>query len=298
MPPDLSPILDAIASRCGFSARDAARFSDGSLPVYAVGEDRVLKLFPRHAADHAATERAALALVHDALPIPTPRLEAHGEVDGWSYVLMTRLRGRSLAVAWPEIAGADRVRLAGALGEAMRALHDIRVTGAMLPALDWATFVARQRETARARQEKHGLSAVWLHQIDEFLARIALGEPRPALLHTEIMREHLLVEPDGASWRLSGLFDFEPAMIGAPEYELSSVGLFVTCGDASLFRALLLAYGCAPGDLGPELSRRVLANALLHRYSKLPWYFERVPVPAHVTTLDALATAWFGTRAV
>jgi hygromycin-B 7''-O-kinase len=82
--------------------------------------------------------------------------------------------------------------------------------------------------------------------------------------------------------------------LGASEYEFASVGLFVSCGDAALFRRILLAYGYRAADLTPELARRMLAYALIHRYSKLPWYLERVPPPSGVVTLDALAEVWFG----
>jgi hypothetical protein len=61
--------------------------------------------------------------------------------------------------------------------------------------------------------------------------------PRRVLLHTEIMREHLLVTPHADGWSLSGLFDFEPAMRGAREYEFASVGLFVSRGDAAFYLA-------------------------------------------------------------
>src|SRR5262249_3302390 len=80
---------------------DATRFADGSLPVYALGEERVLKLYPPCYPEDARVERAALELLDGRLPIPTPRLEAYGEVGGWRYIVMSRLRGRSLAAAWP-----------------------------------------------------------------------------------------------------------------------------------------------------------------------------------------------------
>ena len=108
-----------------------------------------------------------------------------------------------------------------------------------------------------------------------------------ALLHTEIMREHVLVSGDGERWALSGLFDFEPAMIGDPAYECASVGVFVTCGDATLLRRFTRAYGADPGP------RVFLAYALLHKYSSLRWYLERVPPPPGTSSLDALAAAWW-----
>jgi hygromycin-B 7''-O-kinase len=88
------------------------------------------------------------------------------------------------------------------------------------------------------------------------------------------------------------LFDFEPAMRGAREYEFASLGLFVSCGDAGFLRRTLTAYGYRPDDLDEPLQRRLLAYALLHRYSSLAWYLTRLPAPKK-PTLDALAICWW-----
>jgi hygromycin-B 7''-O-kinase len=82
-------------------------------------------------------------------------------------------------------------------------------------------------------------------------------------------------------------------MIGAPDYELASVGLFFSCGDRRLLRRVLAGCGHLPSASGAQHSRRLLAYAILHRYSNLRWYLERLPVPG-ATTLEALAEAWFG----
>ena len=55
----------------------------------------------------------------------------------------------------------------------------------------------------------------------------------------------------------------------------------------------MAGYGHPPSDTGPAFARRLLAYALLHRYSNLPWYLKRIPPPANAITLDALADAWF-----
>ena len=86
------------------------------------------------------------------------------------------------------------------------------------------------------------------------------------LLHTEVMRQHLLVSQDHEGrWRLSGLIDFT-----------------------------LTSYGYHRDELDPGLRRRLLAWGLLHRYSNLNWWMERLPQPAR-PTLDALADRWFAT---
>jgi hygromycin-B 7''-O-kinase len=291
----LGPGVAALCERHGLGGVAVTRFADGSLPVYALGDSRVLKLYPAPFRRELDVEAPVLAAVHGRLPIPTPGVEATGERDGWGYVLMQRLRGESLAVAWPRIPVRDRERLAGELGEALAALHALR--GPALDALDppdWDELMRAQAASCVERQRAKGATDEWLAQIPAFLAAASLPADGPRVpLHTEVMREHLLVEEDERGWRFSGLFDFEPAMRGAAEYEFASVGVFVSCGDAALLRRLLLAYGYRPADLDEACARRLLAYALLHRYSNLRWYLERLP-PLSTPTLAALAAHGWG----
>jgi hygromycin-B 7''-O-kinase len=97
----------------------------------------------------------------------------------------------------------------------------------------------------------------------------------------------MLVSDDG---RLTGLVDFEPSMIGGREYEFASVGIFFAAGDGELLRTALDEAGC-PRDAA--LSRRLCGYALLHRYSHLGWYLERMPPRPGVDSFDALAAQWF-----
>jgi hygromycin-B 7''-O-kinase len=184
------------------------------------------------------------------------------------------------------------VGLAARVGEALAALHalDPAPLGDVLGPGDWGAFTDRQRARAVARQRERGLPEAWLERIPGYLASVPLpGAPhRPALLHTEVMRQHLLTDPDG--WRLTGLFDFEAAMIGDPAYDFVGVGVFVTGGDPALMARLLAAYG------RPVDPRAVLAYTLLHVYSDLPWYLREVG-PRGARTFDDLAEAWFGTAA-
>jgi len=148
-----------------------------------------------------------------------------------------------------------------------------------------------QRASCRERQLARGLGAPWVDEVGDFLARWTPSDDGArVLLHTEVMREHLLVERRQGAWHISGLIDFEPAMLGAPEYELAAVGIFLTCAEPGLLRVLLDAYGA---EIDDELPLRIMAYALLHRYSNLRWYLERLPVPDDVRNLESLARRWF-----
>jgi hygromycin-B 7''-O-kinase len=289
--------VTALCKRLGLRGVDIRRFADGSLPVYAIGDTRVLKLYPGAFRDSYDVERRVLQVIHGRLPIPTPGVEHAGEVEGWGYLLMERLGGQPLTTAWPQVPVTLRHRLAAQLGEALAALHSIST-----PELDalgpphWDLFLAQQRVGCVEHQREAGLDRAWLEQIPAFLDAVAFDpSPHPVLLHTEVMREHLLVIPHPDGWSLSGLLDFEPAMRGAAEYEFAAVGLFVSRGDAGFLRRLLSAYGYGPHRLDDALPRRLLAYALLHRYSDLPWYLQQLPPPP-APTLDALAAHWWRLR--
>lgn len=285
----LHPVVRALLRRLGVDPDGLARFPAGSLPVYAAG-DLVIKLFPPSARADCAIEAGVLTAVQGQLPVATPRVRDVGERNGWGYLLMSRLEGQPLDQVWSRSTDADRDRLAGQVGEAIRALHALPAP-LLLPG-DWPAFVAAQRAACVPYQLGLGLAPEWLDQIPEFLARVTLPSPPPVLLHTEVMRQHLFVGQDAGRWRLTGLLDFEPATCGAPEYEFVAVGCFVSEGDARFLRRTLTAYGYHPDDLDRDLRRRLLAWGLLHRYSNLAAWLRRLPPPER-PTLDAVADRWF-----
>ncbi|GAA2676725.1 MULTISPECIES: phosphotransferase [Actinosynnema] len=278
-PEELLPGVAGLARRLGLDAAPE-RFASGSLPVYSVGRDHVLKLFPGPYLSEVAVERDVLAAVHGKLPVPTPEVLGSGEFQGWGYVHMGRLRGDEVHLLWPGLTAAERVGLAGQVGESLAALHEL--PSPVAEPADWAAFTARQRAGCVERQRARGLEPRWVEQIPDFLDSVDLGVEPQVLAHTEVMGAHLLA----SGGRLTGLFDFEPAMLAAREYEFVATGVFLTRGDRVANRALHAGYG---REVDP---RRVMAYALLHVYSNLPWYLREVPSDA--TTFDELAQDWFG----
>lgn len=267
----MEPDGELLRDRLGLRG-DVVRFEEGSLPVFAIGDDLVLKLFPPEYHADVPTEVAVMEALHGKLPVPTPALHATGLIDDWAFVLMSRLRGEEPVV--PDVEVSARV------GEMLKALHAIEPPAVLGPG-DWVAFVDVQRRGCVELQRKRGLEARWLERIPAFLGSVDLGREPTVLVHTEVMSAHLL-RRNGV---LSGLFDFEPAMRGAFEYEFASVGLFVTKGDRECWRALVEAYGRVPDP------RRVMAYALLHVYSNMPMYLREMP---DGDSFDELAVRWFG----
>lgn len=282
----------------GFPAAPLSRFSNGSTPVFAAGEAHVVKFYGPLYLDTFRGEVAALSHVHGRLGVPTPGVVASGTLDGWGYVVMDRLRGRELREMWDEMGPDDQLAAVRRTGEAAARLHALSVDG--LEALDvgWAAWTARQRETAVERHREKELGEEWLAQFPAWLDTVEMepdGPPPMVLLHTELMRDHVLADRAGEGWEVTGLIDFEPAMLGCRDYEMASVGLFVARGDPALLRAFLEGYGVDPRGVDDAARRRWLAWAILHRYGNLRWYLEFMPMPEE-RTLDALARRWWATE--
>ncbi|HET9450342.1 MAG TPA: aminoglycoside phosphotransferase family protein, partial [Aggregicoccus sp.] len=304
VPRDADTYDAAVAEVCRLQGLplDAPRvkYAAGSSIVFAVGEGHVVKLFAPLHAEAADTEARVLAHVQGRLGVATPALQASGTLEDWRYVVMTQLPGVSLKEAWPRIPPPRRLQLLEEVGAALRRLHALPPLPLPIPGGSWERFLAQQQAGCVARQRERGVEEAWLAQVPAFLERaLARLEPQPSpvLLHTEVMRDHLLVEERAGGWQLSGLIDFEPAMCGHPDYELASVGVFVSGGDPALLRAVCTGYGREGGALTPEVRQRALAFTLLHRYSNLRWYLDVVPLAPEVRTLEALADAWWGTEA-
>jgi hygromycin-B 7''-O-kinase len=284
------PAAEDLAARLGLAGAGLRRYPGGSRPVYAVGGHRVLKLYPTVSAPDSVTEARVLDYLNGRLPVATPELLAHGEYEnGWHYVLMSQLPGAELAAAWPAIPRPHQDRVASQAGEMLAALHglDPGPLHAILGPADWADFLAGQRATAPQRQREVKLPDLWLSQIEGFLESVPLTPGRDrVLLHTEVTREHLVVNP--GTWTLSGLLDFETVMTGDRAYEFAAAGLFVSHGDPRVLGRILAAYG---RSFDP---RELLAYTLLHVHSNLPECLREFPAPPK-PALDSLALTWFGT---
>lgn len=290
----LRAAVAALAREQGWSSDEPEPFEEGSLPVFGVGRDLAVKLFPRYDAVGHRVERAALLALDGRLPIATPRLVEEGERDGWTWMAMRRIAGWPLSQVWDSIPRDEQLDLGARLGETLAVLHALPTQDVEVLRPSWPAFVAHQREHVEADQRRLGLEDPWAATLAPFVDSTGLRlDAAPTFLHTEVMADHVLAAQVGARWRLTGLVDFEPAMIGAAEYEFASVGLFVTQGDGPLLGRILDGYGLPAGERTPELQRRYLAYALLHRYAHVAAWFRRLGAPAEGTTWDDLARTWW-----
>src|SRR6188474_1664250 len=117
------PAFEAIGARHGLAAGELSFVDQGTHLVWATRRS-VIKLFVPLWAEDATLETTLLEMV-GGTALPVPQLEAQGELEGWRYVVMSRVPGERLGVAWGALDDRGRSRLAAHLGESMAALASL-----------------------------------------------------------------------------------------------------------------------------------------------------------------------------
>lgn len=285
--------IESLARDLGpWAEGDPARIrkaSEGSVLVALLGDDRVLKLYPPFLADHYAFERAMLERLHGRLGVPTPRLLASGERDGWPYLVMTQLRGGApLTGLWPAMAEEARLRLLRSLGALTREVHALPVDDTIAAlAPPWAAFIAGQRRGCFARQQRTGLPAHLLERLEAFVAAGAVPAGAPVLLSGEYTPMNLLATAAG---ELAAMFDFGDGLIGPREYDWLGPLAFLAAGSAARTAAFMQGLGAR---LTEALREQLLRLLLLHRYSHLPAQLKACAGWEQAASFEALAaTLW------
>jgi len=283
-------VVAEIAERHDLGISDLHPYTLGEAVVWRAGE-HVIKLTLPECAYQIDAEIGCLRAVHGKLGVVTPQVRAHGELSGWPYVVMDRIRGRPLSELWPRLDSGERHRLAHDLGELCRALHSLPVEG--FPQ-GWERFWGACSSNVGTRHMSQGGSSALAASIDAFLQKLGpLTDRRIVPLHTELIGQHIYLERHGEQFRLSGLIDFADARAGAPPYEFGALVTFIFKGEKGLLREFLLAYGVDETDLTEAYSELLLAWSLCHRFASLARTLGALAPPLP-SSLEELASRLFG----
>ena len=294
--PSWRSVAATICVRHGLPYEALRRSPQGENVIYFVASSHVIKIYGP-ARDQYARERASLSFAAGSrLGVATPEVLHEGEVEGWPYLVMSRLAGRLLREVWPALGGEERIGIVSRLGAAMRELH-AHAPPADEPALarDWGEFVARQVNESVERQRALGANPEWLASLPAFFeSRLKLLPEKfaPALLHGDVHPGNVLVARDRAgAWRAVGLIDFGDSFNGPAEYDFVAPGVLMVQGDRELQRALLNAYGYADSELDERLRARLMLLTVLYECSDLRKYALRLAPDADRLTLAELEAA-------
>ena len=269
------PAFEAIAARHGLAASEISPLDKGTHLVWSTGRS-VIKLFVPLWNEDANLETQLLGMV-SGTGLPVPQLEARGELEGWRYVVMSRVPGENLGVAWRRLDDGGRSRLASHLGEAMAALATMTRAGLEARAITQEALIAERLERVLSDQRERGADEALDAELRQFLVELPpLVPSENVVLHADLTDDNVLVSGD----RVTGIIDFADAFVGPATYEFAAPACFVTRGSPGHRDAMIRGRGFDPT---PELIRTIQAWAILHRYG----HVARMMQAAGVTTLPA-----------
>lgn len=290
------PAIQQICKRHQLPEAPLKKYESGTMVVFALGQNTVIKLYCPLFYEDYKIERSFLESIEEKLGIPTPKVIATGEFETWPYLIMSQLSGQPLSTLWHTIPEKEKESLLVQMGRVVHHLHHIPVSKALSPwVLDWPEFLKQQTQRTVTQQKQFGLAPEWLEQILPYLQKNEKELPitiHPVPLHTELVDSAWLVEEKNGHWKLSGLFDFGDAFIGDADYDLLAIPLFFAGGNPKRFSLFLESYEY-PSSYREMIPTRFMLYTLLHFYSHLPWFFRKNPPPDAVKTFENLSTYWF-----
>lgn len=269
------PAFEAIATRHGLAASELSFLDKGTHFVWATRRN-VIKLFVPLWTEDASVETTLLEMAAGTA-LPVPQLEAQGELDGWPYVVMSRIHGEHIGVAWRTLDDGGRSRLAAHLGEAMAALASLPRQRLQARAITQDALIAERLERILVDQRERGGDEALEFELRTFLAELPRLVPAgEVVLHADLTDDNVLVSGD----RVTGIIDFADAFVGPWTYELAAPACFVTRGSSDHRDSMFRGRGLEPT---PELIATTRAWAILHRYG----HVARMMQAAGVATLAA-----------
>lgn len=269
------PAFEAVATRHGLAVSELSHLDKGTHFVWATRRS-VIKLFVPLWKEDASLETTLLEMVAGTA-LPVPQLEAQGELDGWPYVVMSRVHGDHIGDAWRTLDDGGRSRLAAHLGEAMAALASLPRQRLQARAITQDALIAERLERILVDQRERGGDEALEFELRTFLANLPRLIPAgDVVLHADLTDDNVLVSGD----RVTGIIDFADAFVGPWTYELAAPACFVTRGSSAHRDSMFRGRGLEPT---PELIATTRAWAILHRYS----HVARMMQEAGVATLPA-----------
>lgn len=269
------PAFEEIAARHGLAASELSFIDQGTHLAWAT-RGSVIKLFVPLWAEDASLETTLLEMV-GGTTLPVPQLEARGELEGWRYVVMSRVPGERLGVAWGTLDDRGRARLAAHLGESMAALASLPRGPLEARAMTQDALLAERLERVLPDQRERGGGEALELELLSFLSELPpLVPAQEVVLHADLTDDNVLVSGD----RVTGIIDFADAFVGPWTYELAAPACFVTRGHPAHRDAMVRGRGVEPT---PQLMATIRAWAILHRYGHVARMMER----AGVRTLTA-----------
>ncbi|MDA1348226.1 MAG: phosphotransferase [Chloroflexi bacterium] len=279
--PEWRPALEAIRSAAGLPTGTWWRFHHSQ----SFGlNNYVVKLRPHR--DRPCVEREEIALgMVSAWALPTPQVVDSGDLDGWRYLVTTRLDGEELAPwrgqgMWHLLTTAERGLLCGQIVEAAAQLHEHDVDRSV------AGFGNRRDQweaplSASVERQRGYLPPALIDDMERFLESVPSPDDHDVLLHGDLRPGNMMAR----------LIDFEDSLAGPGEWDFIAVARHCSQGNGQFFGDFLRGYGgFYPGDCD-ALKAQLLA--VLLRWDRLQRHDADFPMMKFARSWEELAECLF-----
>ena len=284
-----------ICARHNIPRTSLRRSPQGENILFFVDERLVIKIFAPFRENYRR-ELAALQFAQGKLSTKTPEIVHTGEIENWSYLVMTQINGHASREVWESINVRNKVEIISHLGVAMKELHQAHAAPLAQSALnrDWHGFIERQARMSVERQRACAATPEWLESLPAYIAARLELLPKVyehVFLHGDVHAGNVLLIESSGRWQIAGLIDFGDSLCGFHEYDFVAPGVIMVQGNRELQRALLLAYGYNEAQLDLNLRARLMLLTVLYECSDLRKYALRLAPDAVYLTLDELEAA-------
>jgi hygromycin-B 7''-O-kinase len=189
------PAMRVICQRHNLPTDTLVRLGDGTNVVFTAREVNIIKLYPPYWQREVQADRTVAEYVYGKLGITTPEIRGHGELEGWPYLVMSRLKGIYLSDVWDTMEYQNQLDIVMELGELLARLHALPIDGFTGFEDDWPAFIQQRVSDCQHYHRAKGVSEHWLQQIPGYLAQASPLYPpdyTPVLLSGDLHQYHLL----------------------------------------------------------------------------------------------------------
>lgn len=281
----------AICRRHNLAFRNLERSKGTEHIVFFVDNAFVIKIYTPFRGGFRR-EKAGLEFACDKTSLILPEIFFEGEIEGFEYLIFTRLEGVLMTREnWLNLEMRRQIEVISQLSAGLKELHshDARAID-----FDWQKFVEHQAATIVERQKAHGGNPEWIRRLPDFLEEslpLLPENSEDVFLHGDVHFGNLRLLETNGKWQISGLFDFADCLKGFCEYEFLAVGLLMIQGQGELQREFFRVYGYAENEINEILRRRLMLLTILYETADLRRYALRLKPEAVNFTLDELERA-------
>jgi hygromycin-B 7''-O-kinase len=250
------------------------RFSYGGNIVYSIDGKFVLKLYPSYVNEEFIQEKSVLEhLNQEKLSVEIPKIISSGQFEGWSYLIMSELKGTLLVDIFETLSFEEKKQIANDLGKLINEVHQSTITLNQVEHSSWQHFLDSQLENLASHHKNAEISDELFSQLSNYVKKESLqSSDQLVLLTGEYTPFNLIMNKIDGKWKFTGLIDFADCFVGNAKYDLLGPIAFMFYPYKGLNRVFLESYGYHQTDLKKSFQKELMTYLLLHRFSNIPYY--------------------------